>query len=78
MRKSWGMEESWNIYEVALDLQKPDKIKRNKPEVKKDSLEKKKNTTGDENQDDDEFNSTGFGRNTYSGNKYTDYQKNRR
>lgn len=79
VRKSWGMEESWNIYEVALDLQKPDKIKRNKPEVKKDSLEKKKNTTGDENQDnDDEFNSTGFGRNTYSGNKYTDYQKNRR
>ncbi len=73
VRKSWGHEETWNIYQVALDLQKPDKIKRNKPEQKKDSLEQKKTDT---QEDDDEFNSQGFGRNTYSGNKYTDYQNN--
>lgn len=77
IRKSWGREETWNIYETPLNLQKPEKIKKNKPEVKRDALEKKKNPDENGTEEDDEFNSSGFGRNTYSGNKYRDYQRNR-
>ena len=77
IRKSWGREETWNIYETPLNLQKPEKIKKNKPEVTRDALEKKKNPDENGTEEDDEFNSSGFGRNTYSGNKYRDYQRNR-
>ena len=31
LRKNWDVEQSWNIYETALDLQKPLEIKQNKP-----------------------------------------------
>ena len=71
VRKSWGREETWNIYATPLNLQKPDKIKKNKPERRKDSLEKRETKTEDE---DDEFGSAAFGRNAYSGDKYRDYQ----
>ena len=71
VRKSWGREETWNIYATPLNLQKPDKIKKNKPERRKDSLEKREIKTEDE---DDEFGSAAFGRNAYSGDKYRDYQ----
>ncbi len=76
VRKSWGQEETWNIYATALNLQLPEKLKKNKPEKRTDSLEQKStdNTTGDD--DDDEF-GTGFGTNSYSGNRYTDYQNRR-
>ena len=72
VRKSWGREETWNIYATPINLQKPDKIKKNKPERRKDSLEKKEKKSTDE--DDDEFGSAAFGRNAYSGDKYRDYQ----
>ncbi|MGM9869939.1 MAG: Ig-like domain-containing protein [Sodaliphilus sp.] len=71
VRKSWGREETWNIYATPINLQKPDKIKKNKPERRKDSLEKRETKTEEE---DDEFGSAAFGRNAYSGNKYRDYQ----
>ena len=81
LRRNWDMDQQWNIYETALDLQKPDAIKKNKPEEKKNKLEQKskknKDGTGEEEDEDDEFNSTGFGNATYSGNRYRDYQNNR-
>lgn len=81
LRSNWDVEQLWNIYETALDLQKPEAIKKNKPEKKNNSLEKndnkkKKNGNG-EDEDEDEFNSRGFGNATYSGNKYRDYQNDR-
>ena len=74
VRKNWTSEETWNIYETPLNLQKPEPIVRNKPEHKKDLLEKKKKSSSDEEEEDDEFNSAGFGNDAYSGNKYRDYQ----
>lgn len=73
VRKSWGREETWDIYATPLNLQKPDQIKKNKPEQKKDSLEKKDKKNGTD-EEDDEFNSTGFGTGAYSSDKYRDYQ----
>ena len=75
LRRNWDLDLSWNIYETALDLQKPDAIKRNKPEQNK-NLKKKGDKQGDldEDEEDDEFNTNGFNNNTYTGNRYRDYQ----
>ena len=81
LRKNWDVEQQWGIYDMALDLQKPDAIKHNKPEQSKNALESKKNKKGNatnEEDEDDEFNSTGFGSGAYSGNKYRDYQNTRK
>ena len=77
LRRNWDLDESWNIYETALDLQKPEDIRRNKPEQAKNKVEKKEDKKqGDEDEEDDEF-GTGFN-NTYTGNKYNDAKNNRR
>ena len=77
LRANWDLDENWNIYQTALDMQKPDDIRRNKPEQSKNKVEKKnsRNTT-DEDEEEDEF-STGI-TNTYTGNKYNDAKNNRR
>ncbi len=84
LRRNWDVDQQWNIYQTALDLQKPEAIKRNKPEQSKNKLDQKnrkkrgQNDDDEEEEEDDEFNSRGFQNNTYSGNKYNDYQNNRR
>ena len=73
LRANWDLDEDWNIYQTALDLQKPEDIKRNKPEKAKNKVEKKQDKTeGDE--EEDEF-STGINPNTYTGNKYDDTKR---
>lgn len=76
VRKSWGREETWDIYSTPLNQQKPEKIRKNKPERRRDSLERQETKNDDE--EEDEFGSNAFGRNTYSGNKYRDYQNGNR
>ena len=75
LRRNWDLDENWNIYETALDLQKPEAIKRNLPEKAKNKIEKKQDKPQDE-EEEDEF-GTGFN-NTYTGDKYNDAKKNRR
>ena len=71
LRRNWDLDENWDIYQTALDLQKPDDIRRNKPEQAKNKVEKKQNNSQNgEDEEEDEF-STGFN-NTYTGNKYND------
>ncbi len=35
LKKNWDVEQSWDIYETPIDLQKPQEIKKNKPKEKK-------------------------------------------
>lgn len=35
LRKNWDIDQSWNVYELPVDQQKPNAIKKNKPERKK-------------------------------------------
>ena len=35
LRAFWNVEQSWDIYQVAIDMQKPNEIKKNKPKEKK-------------------------------------------
>lgn len=73
LKKNWDVEQSWNIYELPLDKQKPEKIKKNKPEKKKswDDDDTKKSQQTDEEEDD-------FMPQIYTGNKYDDYNRNNR
>ena len=50
LKKNWEVEQQWNPYEIALDLQKPVEIKKNKPKKKKGEEEKK---TDEEEEEDD-------------------------
>lgn len=77
LRANWDMDENWNIYQTALDLQKPEDIRRNKPEDPKNKIEKKQPKAGEEDEEEDEF-STGISPNTYTGDKYNDnHNRNR-
>ncbi len=49
-RANWDIEQSWNIYELPLDMQKPLAIKKNKPVTKEKSTRRT-----DDDEDDDEF-----------------------
>lgn len=50
LKKNWEVEQQWDPYEIALDLQKPVEIKKNKPKKKKGEEEKK---TDEEEEEDD-------------------------
>ena len=76
LRRNWDLDETWNIYQTALDLQKPEEIRRNKPEQAKNKIEKKNDTKNTDEDEEDEF-STGI-TNTYTGDKYNDAKRNRR
>lgn len=54
LKKNWDLEQSWNIYEIPLDLQKPSAIKKNKP--------KKKEGETDSGEEEDEQQYDEFGR----------------
>jgi uncharacterized protein (DUF2141 family) len=76
LRANWDLDENWNIYQTAIDLQKPEEIKHNKPEQAKNKVEKKQDKTRDESEEDEDEFGTGLNR-TYTGNKYND-AKNKR
>lgn len=83
VRKNWDLEETWDIYAAAVDMQKPEEIIKNRPDdnknkfaAKNNAKKKKKGSNTDD--DDDEFDTGAFRNNTYSGNKYQDYQNNNR
>ena len=64
-KKNWDIEQSWNIYELPLDLQKPLDIKKNKPAQKKGD----KNRQDEEEEDEyDEFGDDNFNSNNRSNN----------
>ena len=75
LRRNWDLDERWNIYETALDLQKHVDIKRNKPEQAKNKVEKKTDKTSEDEDEENEF-GTGIN-NTYTGDKYNDSKRNR-
>ncbi len=79
LKKNWDVEQSWNIYEMPLDKQKPEEIKKNKPEKRKnwdeeENKNKKKNNSDDEFDDeyydDSGFGSSGYGNSGYGNSRY--------
>ena len=48
LKKNWDIDQSWNIYETPVELQKPNEIKKNKPKTKRGER------TDENNEEDDE------------------------
>lgn len=48
LKKNWDINQPWNLYETAVDLQKPMEIKKNKPK-------KKKGEEDDYGEEDDQY-----------------------
>lgn len=65
LKKNWDLEQSWNINELAIDLQKPLDIKKNKPKEKPGDRNRDNNINEDEEDDGFDtgspFSNTGFG-----------------
>lgn len=56
IKKNWDKEEQWDVFAVAIDLMKPDAVKKNKPaQDKKDRFKKSGNT---EEEEDEPFDPT--------------------
>ncbi|MDE6718135.1 MAG: Ig-like domain-containing protein [Muribaculaceae bacterium] len=51
VKKNWDKEESWNVFETAIDLQKPNAIKKNKPAADKRNSNRKNSEEEDEEDD---------------------------
>ncbi len=56
VKKNWDIEQTWNVFETAIDLQKPNKIKKNKPKRTGRSLEE----TEEEEEEEDSFGTNPF------------------
>ena len=67
------------MYDVPVDKQKPEAIRKFLPEDRNSKLkkdEKNKKNGNEEDEEEDEFNSNGFINNSsYSGNKYDDVKR---
>lgn len=76
LKKNWDVEQTWNIYEVAVDKQKPDAIKKNKPKDLKNNAKRKQNEDDADSEDEEGVNwgVSGFDNNgnRYTGNRYND------
>ncbi len=51
IKKNWDKEEDWDVFATAIDLQKPDQVKKNKPERKKHE----QNQNNEEYEDEEEI-----------------------
>lgn len=78
LKKNWDVDQSWDIYELPIDKQKPDAIKKNKPKKKKNALDDETKKKQGEEEDQENQDQQNFNTNFYSGNKYTDFQNNNR
>ena len=52
LKKNWDIDQSWNLYALPVDQQKPREIVKNKPKRKKGERER---PTGDEEEEDEFF-----------------------
>lgn len=76
LKKNWGIEQSWNINELPIDLQKPKEVKKNKPKRKRGEQEERDN----EDEEEDEFFDDPFmnaaTRNQFGSERYDDRRRN--
>lgn len=66
LKKNWDVEQSWDIFELAVDAQKPLAIKKNKPKLKKG--ERPNESQSDDEEEFDEFGNPIDGNNRYDRN----------
>ncbi len=52
LKKNWDKAETWNVFETAIDLMKPETLKKNKPEADKRNRNKKQSNEEDEDEEE--------------------------
>ncbi|MEE1297931.1 MAG: Ig-like domain-containing protein [Muribaculaceae bacterium] len=67
LKQNWDIEETWDIYELPIDVQKPMAIKKNKPKNYREQTKPE-----DEEEEEEEFGTNFNNMNSYTGNKYND------
>ena len=76
LKKNWDVEQTWDIYATPIDKQKPEAIKKNKPERKK---WEKVNTEKTETDEDEENGFSDFSNpndpNLRNSNNFGDYRR---
>lgn len=71
LKKNWDVEQSWDIYELPVDKQKPEEIKKNKPEKRRNwDEEENKNKKKNNNEEEDDYYDDGFGSSGYNNSGY--------
>lgn len=58
LKKNWDKEEQWNVFGMAVDLMKPEALKKNKPEADKRSRSKKDSNSSEEEDEEEIFDPT--------------------
>lgn len=54
LKKNWEKTETWNVFDTAVDLMKPDNLKKNKPEADKRNR-KRQSDNGNEEEEEEEY-----------------------
>lgn len=54
LKKNWEKTETWNVFDTAVDLMKPDNLKKNKPEADKRNR-KRQSENGNEEEEEEEY-----------------------
>ena len=76
LKKNWGVEQSWDINELPIDMQKPLEIKKNKPKRKRGEED---DTRNNDEEEEDEFFDDPFmnaaTRNQFGNNYYDDRRR---
>lgn len=55
IKKNWEKNETWNVFETAVDLMKPEAIKKNKPEADKKQRNRNRNNQNQEDEEDEDY-----------------------
>ena len=55
LKKNWERTETWNVFATAVDLMKPEDIKKNKPEADKKARNRKKTTNDNTDEEDEDY-----------------------
>lgn len=69
LKKNWDLQQSWNLNELPIDLQKPEEIKKNKPKTRDKNQSNRNRDDDEEEEEDDFYNPGGFGSNGSAGNR---------
>lgn len=72
VKKNWDVEQTWNVFETALDLQKPIKLKKNKPKT----TSRQQTSEEEEEEEEEEFGNP-FAPNRNTNNRNTRSSRNR-
>ena len=58
LRKNWDSSEEWAVFDTAIDLMKPETLKKNKPETDKRARQRKNTNNLEEEEEEDYFDPT--------------------